>query len=97
MNTQQEYDSLEESMSIIDPAIPFSNPANGRNVNTSNLFLNTPTPISNPYSKSRTIGNGKVANPYASIRKKTMCQRHFLCVATPRIQFQKKTALENEF
>ncbi len=41
MNAQQEYDAVEESMSIIDPAIPFSSPVNGWHAKTSKTYLKT--------------------------------------------------------
>ncbi len=69
MNAQQRYDGLEESMSFIDPVIPFSDPANGRYVNISNPYLKKTAPISNPYSKSRNMGNRSGVNPSATFQK----------------------------
>ena len=70
MNTQQEYDALEESMSTVAPAISFSvYPTNGRRAKSLNPYLQRETPLSNPYSKSKNTGSRKVVDPYAINRK----------------------------
>jgi hypothetical protein len=66
MNTQQEFDAFEESISKMQSLTPLHYSA----VNGSNPYSKTNMPISNPYSKTPNMGNGKVANPYRSTNKR---------------------------